>query len=429
MATSSPRLGAAAGARYREVAFRRNLLGQKAPNRSIILIYFFLIGARSHPANFGHFYYCTVKSHASSGLTADRGDARTARGAGRWPEAPSLLDNRLRVSTRACGASISLFVPFLARLRPVNEFEAVFSAHESDRGRAVGSTTWINLLSARGERRCGADRARFLPFWSLCISPSRWNTEEFFLGSCKAKILLSGSIDQATCSTMMLSRQAGHLQRATASAGFLRATRIANGCASLLLPQQQLRVKRSLTTSASSFSEAKLLIPSRSVTHIAHVSTSFIELRACGAPPGPLSSSKSVLVMLALPFAGLADAAAAVYQCRRPGCHALVDAGRARAAAGKRPHGSFYEGDGCAGPRCATRWRSDRYVPRQCALAYNLFHGRRRLADWPARVGGGTGTRRSRASGARAALLALVWLQELGLCSFEGPPTSSSSAP
>ena len=60
MATSSPRLGAAAGARYREVAFRRNLLGQIAPNRSIILIYFFLIGARSHPANFGHFYYSTL---------------------------------------------------------------------------------------------------------------------------------------------------------------------------------------------------------------------------------------------------------------------------------------------------------------------------------------------------------------------------------
>jgi hypothetical protein len=68
-------------------------------------------------------------------------------------------------------------------------------------------------------------------------------------------------------------------------------------------------------------------------------------------------------------------------------------------------------------------------VPRQCAMAYNLFHGRRRLADWPARVGCGSGTRRSRASGARAALLALAWLQELGLRSFEGPPTSSSSAP
>jgi hypothetical protein len=126
---------------------------------------------------------------------------------------------------------------------------------------------------------------------------------------------------------------------------------------------------------------------------------------------------------------GLRDAAAAVYQCRRSGCHTLVDAGRARAAARKRPNGSFCEGDGCAGPRCATRWRPDRFVPRQCAMAYNLFHGRRRLADWPARVGGGSGTRRSRASGARAALLALAWLQELGLCSFEGPPTSSSSAP
>ena len=118
-------------------------------------------------------------------------------------------------------------------------------------------------------------------------------------------------------------------------------------------------------------------------------------------------------------LAGLADAAAAVHRCRRPGCHALVDAGRARAAACKRSDGSFNEGDGCAGPRCATRWRPDRYVPRQCALAYNLFHGRRRLADWPLRVGGGSGTRRSRASGARAALLALAWLRELGLYEFE----------
>ena len=116
---------------------------------------------------------------------------------------------------------------------------------------------------------------------------------------------------------------------------------------------------------------------------------------------------------------GLRDAAAALYQCQRPGCLALVDAGRARAAACRRPDRLSSVGDGCAGPRCAARWRPDRFVPRQCALAYKLFHGRRRLADWPLRVGGGSGTRRSRASGARAALLALAWLRELGLYDFE----------
>ena len=126
---------------------------------------------------------------------------------------------------------------------------------------------------------------------------------------------------------------------------------------------------------------------------------------------------------------GLRDAAAALYRCQRSGCLALVDAGRARAAACKRSSGFFHEGDGCAGPRCAKRWRSDRFASRQCELARKLFQGRRRLADWPTRVGSGPGKRRSRASGARAACRALAWLQELGLCSFEGPSTSSSSAP
>ena len=126
---------------------------------------------------------------------------------------------------------------------------------------------------------------------------------------------------------------------------------------------------------------------------------------------------------------GLRDAAAALYRCQRPGCLALVDAGRARAAAGRRPDLLYGVGDGCAGPRCAARWRPDRFIPRQCALARSLFQGGRRLADWPTRVGGGLGIRRSRASGARAACRALAWLQELGLCSFEGPSISSSSAP
>jgi hypothetical protein len=117
--------------------------------------------------------------------------------------------------------------------------------------------------------------------------------------------------------------------------------------------------------------------------------------------------------------ASLADAAAAVYRCRRPGCLALVDAGRARAAACRRSHGLFEIGDGCAGPRCATRWRRDRFSLRQSALALKVFQGRRRLVDWPVRVGGGLGERRSRASGARAALLAAAWLRELGLYEFE----------
>ena len=126
---------------------------------------------------------------------------------------------------------------------------------------------------------------------------------------------------------------------------------------------------------------------------------------------------------------GLRDAAAALYQCQRLGCLALVDAGRARAAACRRPDRLFCVGDGCAGPRCAARWRSDRFVPKQCDLARSLYQGGRRLADWPTRVGGGPGARRSRASGARAALTALAWLQALGLCSFEGSPPSPSSAP
>ena len=82
MAAAPAAFGAPTGARYRGGAIRRNLLGKIAPNRGIILIYFFLIGGRSQVADFGHFFCRTVQNHASLGLTADLGHVWAARGNG-----------------------------------------------------------------------------------------------------------------------------------------------------------------------------------------------------------------------------------------------------------------------------------------------------------------------------------------------------------
>jgi hypothetical protein len=90
---------------------------------------------------------------------------------------------------------------------------------------------------------------------------------------------------------------------------------------------------------------------------------------------------------------GLAEAAAATYVCQAAGCQALVDAGRARAAAMAKQRANFESGDGCASKLCAKRFRPATFKLRQLARAEALESGARTLRDWPAGVGQGVGQR------------------------------------
>jgi len=67
--------------------------------------------------------------------------------------------------------------------------------------------------------------------------------------------------------------------------------------------------------------------------------------------------------------------------CGSPGCSALVNWRGAREASNKR--GRVCLGDGCAGPRCAKRYRAAEFAARQCAMALQLLAGERRLCAWP----------------------------------------------
>jgi hypothetical protein len=113
-------------------------------------------------------------------------------------------------------------------------------------------------------------------------------------------------------------------------------------------------------------------------------------------------------------LAALRDSAAATYACCC--CGALVDAGRARAAARRCGRRAFWPGDGCAGPACAQRFRPRKHAHTQRAMAAALLRGARRLVDWPAALGMGVGRRRCDAAAARAAAHALALLAALPLC-------------
>ena len=96
MATRPPPLVPATGARHRGGAPRRNWLGLVAPSRGIIHIYFFLRGASSHAANFGHFPFRTVHCNAASGQAGQRGDEGPARAHVQWPEGPQCAPQQLQ---------------------------------------------------------------------------------------------------------------------------------------------------------------------------------------------------------------------------------------------------------------------------------------------------------------------------------------------
>jgi len=100
---------------------------------------------------------------------------------------------------------------------------------------------------------------------------------------------------------------------------------------------------------------------------------------------------------------GLAASARSVYTCRTVGCCALVDAGRARACAAEARRARFLRGDGCAGWRCASRFRPARFKARQLAMAAELESGARTLRDWPRSIGQGVGQRRGLAAARHAA--------------------------
>jgi hypothetical protein len=105
---------------------------------------------------------------------------------------------------------------------------------------------------------------------------------------------------------------------------------------------------------------------------------------------------------------GLAAAARSVYVCRTDGCSALVDAGRARAAAMAAQRAYFARGDGCASRTCAKRCRPATFLLRQQRMAAALEEGERTLHEWPEGIGRGVGQRRGSAAARHAAAEALL---------------------
>ena len=69
--------------------------------------------------------------------------------------------------------------------------------------------------------------------------------------------------------------------------------------------------------------------------------------------------------------------------CRRVGCGALVNWRHAKAKANRMGRGTLAKGDGCAGHRCAARFKRARFAAQQRKMAAALRAGRRVLAAWP----------------------------------------------
>ena len=68
--------------------------------------------------------------------------------------------------------------------------------------------------------------------------------------------------------------------------------------------------------------------------------------------------------------------------CMTPGCHALVDRGRARFQAFADRRGIYLPGDGCAGPTCSSSYQPPRFAARQREMAAQLERGERELMAW-----------------------------------------------
>ena len=110
---------------------------------------------------------------------------------------------------------------------------------------------------------------------------------------------------------------------------------------------------------------------------------------------------------------GLTAAARSVYVCRAEGCHALVDAGRARACAMAAQRTSFARGDGCAGVHCAKKFRPAAFRLRQMRMAAALDEGSRTLREWPGGIGQGVGQRRGSSVARLAAARARQYMHDL----------------
>ena len=68
--------------------------------------------------------------------------------------------------------------------------------------------------------------------------------------------------------------------------------------------------------------------------------------------------------------------------CMTPGCHALVDRGRARFQAFADRRGIYLPGDGCAGPACSSSYQPPRFAARQREMAAQIERGERELMAW-----------------------------------------------
>jgi hypothetical protein len=110
---------------------------------------------------------------------------------------------------------------------------------------------------------------------------------------------------------------------------------------------------------------------------------------------------------------GLTEAARSIYVCSADGCCALVDAGRARACAMAAQRTRFARGDGCAGVKCAKKFRQATFRLRQQKMAAALDEGVRTLRDWPEGIGQGDGQRRGLSAARLAAARTRQYLHDL----------------
>lgn len=115
--------------------------------------------------------------------------------------------------------------------------------------------------------------------------------------------------------------------------------------------------------------------------------------------------------------AALAEVRSHTLVCLTPGCHALVDRGRARFNAHAAGRDYYVAGDGCASRHCSNVHRCGRFAERQQAMAVALEMGERKLIDWPCDLGDHDVWMYSRASACCAAAAARRALNEqAGTC-------------
>ena len=224
--TTSP-AGRSTGARYREGAFLRNLMGLVAPLSGIIHVYFFLRGVPSQAANFGHFPFRTVQCNAASWLLVNRGGFGAARGLVLLPGCPSSGDYRRRLLPCARGAPISSFAPFEARQGPDSYFELVWGVNFSDRGRTGGAARWTMVTAAPGSSSGCSRSVRCAPATTHGFAVARPQQELHFLINNKTKKATGSATRQGTSMPSMpaaLAARAGDQSRRGAFASLLTMT-------------------------------------------------------------------------------------------------------------------------------------------------------------------------------------------------------------